>query len=136
MATPPSRAAGLVAFAPRIDPATVAVLVGSGGGLTPLGDDVVCGWLAAHRAAGVPTPEVDEAVRRLLPRTTTFSATLLECALAGEVADPVAAYLRSLGTPDADAARRGLESFGHSSGHGLAHGIDLALTELTAGLAA
>jgi hypothetical protein len=141
MGTPRSRAAGLVAFAPRIDPASVAVLVGSGDGLTPLGDDVVCGWLAAHRAAGVPTPEVDEAVRRLLPRTTTFSAALLECALAGEVADPVATYLRSLGTrslgtPGAGAARTALESFGQSSGRGLAHGIDLALAGLTAGLAA
>jgi hypothetical protein len=115
---------------------SVRALIGSGDGLTPLGDDVVCGWLAAHRAAGVPTPEVDEAVGRLLPRTTTFSAALLECALAGEVVDPVAAYLSSLGTPGAGAARAALESFGESSGSGLAHGIDLALAELTAGLAA
>ncbi len=105
MGTPRSRAAGLVAFAPGSTRASVAALVGRGDGLTPLGDDVVCGWLAAHRAAGVPTPDVDDAVRRLLPRTTTLSASLLECALAGEVADPVAAYLRSLGTPGADAAR-------------------------------
>ncbi len=90
MGTPRSRAAGLVAFAPRVDAASVASLVGRGEGLTPLGDDVVCGWLAAHRGAGTPTPEVDDAVRRLLPRTTTLSASLLVCALAGEVADPVA----------------------------------------------
>ena len=132
MGSPRSRAAGLVAFAPVVDAASVADLVGRGDGLTPLGDDVVCGWLAGHRAAGVPTPDVDAAVRRLLPRTTTLSATLLECALAGEVADPVAAYLRSLATPGADAARARLEAFGHSSGLGLAHGLDLALGALTA----
>ena len=46
-------------------PATidVAALVGRGDGLTPYGDDVLCGWLAVHRAAGVATPEVDATVR-------------------------------------------------------------------------
>jgi hypothetical protein len=136
MGTPRSRAAGLVAFAPQVDPASVTTLVGCGDGLTPLGDDVICGWLAAHRGAGVATPEVDAAVRRLLHRTTTFSASLLACALAGEVADPVATYLRRLGTAHADAARAQLEAFGHTSGRGLAHGIDLALGSLTAERAA
>jgi hypothetical protein len=136
MGSPRSRAVGLVAFAPGVDATSVADLVGRGEGLTPLGDDVVCGWLAGHRAAGVPTPHVDAAVRRLLPRTTTLSASLLECAVAGEVADPVAAYLRSLGTPRRDAARAALEAFGHSSGLGLAHGLDLALGVLTADRAA
>jgi hypothetical protein len=136
MGTPRSRAAGLVAFAPRVDPDTTGSLVGRGDGLTPLGDDVLCGWLAAHRAAGVPTDDVDDAVRRHLPRTTTLSAALLECALAGEVPDLVAAYFRCLGTPRADAARKALEGLGHSSGLGLAHGIDLALTDLTLGRAA
>jgi hypothetical protein len=131
MGTPRSRAVGLVALAPRVDAASVAGLVGRGDGLTPLGDDVVCGWLAAHRGSGVPTDDVDAALRPLLSRTTTLSATLLECALAGEAADPVATYLRSLGTTRQDAAREALESFGHSSGLGLAHGIDLALAELT-----
>ena len=39
-------------------------------GLTPLGDDLLCGWIATHRAAGVPTPEIDRAVRAGLHRTT------------------------------------------------------------------
>ena len=47
------------------DPVDVADLVGRGDGLTPYGDDVLCGWLAVHRAAGVATPEVDAAVRAL-----------------------------------------------------------------------
>lgn len=133
--TPRSRGAGLVARphvtdVDHIDEETVADLVGRGDGLTPLGDDVLCGWLAAHRAAGVATPAVDDAVRRALPRTTTLSATLLECALAGEVADLAAGYLRALGTPTEAAARAALAAIGHSSGEGLAHGIDLGMSEL------
>jgi hypothetical protein len=143
--TPRSPDAGLVAptlgLGPigPIDAATVADLVGNGDGLTPLGDDVLCGWLAGHRAAGVATPAVDEACRRALPRTTTLSATLLECALAGEAADPALDYLRALGAADvteAAAARQVLCGVGHSSGSGLAYGIDLALRTLTQEVAA
>ncbi|HEX5086231.1 MAG TPA: DUF2877 domain-containing protein, partial [Nocardioides sp.] len=47
----------------------VASLVGRGDGLTPYGDDVLCGWLAVTRAAGVPTPEVDAEVRALAGTT-------------------------------------------------------------------
>ncbi len=134
--TPRSRGAGLVALPARIDPAAVPDLVGRGEGLTPLGDDVLCGWLAAHRAAGIPTPAVDDAVRRALPRTTTLSATLLACALAGEVADLAGDYLRALGTPRAATARTALTALGHSSGEGIAHGIDLALGQLSGRVAA
>jgi len=136
LGTPRPRGAGLVAVPARIDPRSVADLVGRGDGLTPLGDDVLCGWLAAHRAAGVPTPAVDDAVRRALPRTSTLSATLLECALIGEVADLVGDFLRALGTPRAAAARTALAGLGHSSGEGLVHGIDLALRELNGQAAA
>jgi hypothetical protein len=137
MGTPRSRGAGLVAAAdalhdlPRvIDARTAADLVGRGDGLTPLGDDVLSGWLLAHRAAGVATPAVDDVVRRALPRTTTLSATLLECALAGECPDLVAGLLDALGTPREPAARAALQALGHSSGSGLAHGVDLALAAL------
>jgi hypothetical protein len=129
--TPRPRGAGLVVAAD-----SVADLVGRGDGLTPYGDDVLCGWLALHRALGVATPGVDDAVRWALPRTTTLSATLLECALAGEVADPVGAYLRALATPAEPAARAALETLGHSSGRGLAHGIDLARADLSEQVAA
>lgn len=117
-------------------PEWVAALVGRGDGLTPLGDDILCGWLVTHRAAGVATPEVDDAVRRALPRTTTLSATLLECALAGECADLVARYLRALGTPGEQGARSALAALGHSSGQGLAFGVDLALDAITREVAA
>jgi len=143
MGTPRSPGAGLVpAMAsltslPReIDAATVVDLVGRGDGLTPLGDDVLSGWLVTHRAAGVATPAVDDAVRRALPRTTTLSATLLECALAGECPDLVTGYLRALGTPHQHAARAALQALGHSSGSGLAYGVDLALATLARQVAA
>ncbi|HEY3530256.1 MAG TPA: DUF2877 domain-containing protein [Nocardioides sp.] len=137
--TPRPRGAGLVALPDHVAPPVVDDLVGRGDGLTPLGDDVLCGWLAAHRAAGVETPAVDDAVRRALPRTTTLSATLLECALAGEVADLAGDYLRALATPSettVHAARAALVRLGHSSGAGLAHGIDLAVAALARGVAA
>ena len=139
MGTPRPRGAGLVAPpAPvgTVTPSTVGDLVGRGDGLTPYGDDVLCGWLALHRACGVATPAVDDAVRRALPRTTTLSATLLECALAGEVADAVGSYLRALATPAQATARAALEAVGHSSGRGLAHGIDLARADLAERVAA
>jgi len=143
MGTPRSRGAGLVPALPRwaaalqvVEPTTVEDLVGRGDGLTPLGDDILCGWLAAYRAVDVATPALDDAVRRALSRTTTLSATLLECALAGECADLVAGYLRALGTPDEQDARAALEALGHSSGEGLAHGVDLAVSALTGAAAA
>lgn len=130
-----SPAAGPVTLPGRVlpgwvTPDTVPAFVGRGDGLTPLGDDVLCGWLAGHRAARVATPEVDAVVRRHLGRTTTLSAALLEAALLGEVCTPVADHLRALGTDRADATRGRLLAVGHTSGAGLAHGIDLALTDL------
>jgi hypothetical protein len=127
---PRSCPAGLVAAPSRIDADSVSALVGRGEGLTPLGDDVVCGWLALHRAVGVATPEVDAAVRSLLGRTTALSAALLECALLGEVADPVAEHLAALGGPREAPTRLRLTRLGHTSGIGLAHGIDLARAAL------
>jgi hypothetical protein len=129
---PRSRPVGLVALPARVDADTVGAFIGRGEGLTPLGDDVVCGWLALHRAAGVATPAVDDAVRRLLGRTTALSAALLDCALLGEVADPVADHLRALGGPREAATRQRLRRLGHTSGSGLGHGIDLARAALAA----
>ena len=140
MGTPRSRGAGRVAVREvvthEIDVTAVADVVGRGDGLTPLGDDVLSGWLVAHRAYDVATPAVDDAVRLALPRTTTLSATLLECALAGECPDLVAGYLHALGTPCERAARVALEALGHSSGTGLAYGVDLAVAALARQVAA
>ena len=107
-----------------LDPADATRLVGRGGGLTPLGDDVLCGWLALHRAAGRATLVMDAAVRSLLPRTTLLSATLLECAMAGEVIPEFAAWLA--GTGPVEAVKR----IGHTSGRGLVEGARRAMSGL------
>jgi hypothetical protein len=102
----------------------VASLIGRGDGLTPYGDDVVCGWLAVTRAAGVPTPEVDAQVRALAGTTTLLSATLLDCAAHGEALPEFVAWLSGTGSVEA------VERIGHSSGRGLVEGARLALSGL------
>ena len=118
-----------VAPAP-LDPAEVRALVGAGEGLTPYGDDVLCGWLAVHHAAGVAAQEVTDAVRALASRTTVLSATLLDCATRGEVLPPFAAWLRAVGTPAELRAAAALTAVGHTSGRGLLEGARRALAGL------
>lgn len=108
----------------------VADLVGRGDGLTPYGDDLLCGWLAVHRAARIQTPATDAATRAHLGRTTLLSATLLDCALHGEVIPEFAAYVAALGTPGEVAATATLEAVGHTSGRGLLEGAREALAAL------
>jgi hypothetical protein len=112
---------------PAAPPGDVAGMVGHGDGLTPYDDDVLCGWLAVHRAAGVATDEVDAEVRRHLDRTTLLSATLLDCAMHGEVIPEFAAWLAA---PHDDARAATLAAVGHTSGRGLLHGARVALDHL------
>lgn len=109
---------------------TVERLLGAGEGLTPYGDDVLAGWLAVHRAAAVATPSVDAAVRARVHRTTLLSATLLDCAMHGEVIPAFARFVAALGTPAETAAADVLARIGHSSGRGLLEGARLALAGL------
>jgi hypothetical protein len=133
-ARPPRPAAGgLAALQPlpsQIDPDMLHSLVGNGGGLTPLGDDVLCGWLAVLVATGHLTDDVTAAVRATLDRTTLLSASLLDCALHGEVLPEFAAYVAALGTPAEDAAALALMAIGHTSGAGLWAGARHALSTL------
>ena len=111
----------------------VSSRLGRGDGLTPYGDDELCGWLAVHRSAGVATDTVDAEVRAGLARTTMLSATLLDCALHGEVIPEFAAYVAALGSSTgtgAGSARTALTKVGHSSGRGLLAGARLALHRL------
>ncbi|MGN6245491.1 MAG: oxamate carbamoyltransferase subunit AllH family protein [Motilibacteraceae bacterium] len=107
----------------------VAALIGLGPGLTPAGDDLLCGALAGLRAASLPAAApLADVVRRLAPvRTTRLSAALLVAAADGAVLPDLAALL-SAPTPDrAAAALRQLLSVGHTSGACLAAGALLAL---------
>lgn len=114
----------------EVTPLQPALLVGRGSGLTPLGDDVLCGWVAMHRAAGVDTPDHDAHVRALLPRTTPLSAALLECALQGEVLPQFSAYVSALGTSGEETATAALAAVGHTSGLGLLAGAVAAREHL------
>jgi hypothetical protein len=115
---------------PSLEASEAAGLVGRGDGLTPYGDDVLCGWLAVHRAAGVATPEVDATVRAVAPTTTLLSATLLDCAMHGEVIPEFAAWLAALGTDDEEPRAALLARVGHTSGRGLLEGARRALADL------
>jgi Protein of unknown function (DUF2877) len=127
----------------RLDPAAVEALarrwpesIGSGDGLTPYRDDVVCGALVTLHAAGHPAAAALAAAVDKAPLerwTTALSAALLRHAAAGYCIDALARYLASIAVPhaaDPDAAageRReahaALLAVGHSSGHGLAAGV-------------
>lgn len=107
--------------------AGVARLLGAGDGLTPYGDDVLCGWLAVHRAAGRGTPAADVEIRDGLHRTTGLSAALLDCAMHGEVIPEFAAYVGALGTDREAAAADAVRRVGHTSGAGLLEGAGWAL---------
>lgn len=119
------------ATTPAPAPGDVPAMVGRGDGLTPYDDDVLCGWLAAHRAAGIATPAVDGAVRACLDRTTLLSATLLDCAMHGEAIPEFAHWLRARSTPAERDRAAALSAVGHSSGRGLLHGARLALAHLS-----
>jgi hypothetical protein len=103
-------------------------LIGRGPGLTPLGDDVLAGWLATRAALGRPDAALADAVRRRLGVTTLLSATLLDCALHGEALPQLADWLAD---PCRD-TRAALLSVGATSGAGLLTGASLALTSASA----
>lgn len=124
------------------DPDAAALLLGRGSGLTPVGDDVLCGALATLVSAAVRAPALTAAVLTLAPeRTTALSATLLGCAARGDVLPQFAALLQHLGAPgtaDPDdhddprttTAATALVRVGHTSGAGLLLGTALALRHL------
>jgi hypothetical protein len=121
---------------PPLDTDAVNRLVGAGDGLTPRGDDVLCGWLAMHRAVGAATPAIDVAVHMRMHETTLLSATLLNCALHGEVLPQFAAYVDTFGTNAQAEAERDLLAVGHSTGSGLLEGARWAAAELCASVGA
>ena len=116
-------------------------LLGRGPGLTPEGDDVLAGALAAMRTLGTALGSraaltmLDDAEGALADaagsRTTTFSAALIRCATRGEVAAPAGGLLRALaGRGDVDSNHCDLQRVGHTSGPALAAGIVLGAQSL------
>lgn len=112
-------------------------LMGLGAGLTPTGDDFLCGLLAAlWCASGEGSPERQfvvewgAALSARLDSTNAISATFLECAIAGcfpgavsALAAAVAASHAGHGHEGARVALDGLCARGHSSGMDTATGF-------------
>ena len=152
-----ARLRGLPAGVPGIDTASLQLaleagsaggilhsarsILGRGPGLTPEGDDVLAGTLAATRLlgealgressvamiAGVSPPLAELAALR----TTAFSAALIEMAMQGQVVESAGVLLRALaGRGDVAAAHLGLIRLGHTSGPALAAGIVLGARSL------
>lgn len=117
------RMAGLAAAAYAADQ-----LVGLGPGLTPSGDDLLAGTLAALRLLGgdaaFTTALADHVSTVGARRTTALSATLLRLAGRGEVAAEVGQVIRALnGQGSLDEAAGRLYAIGHCSGADLAQGL-------------
>lgn len=104
-------------------------LVGLGPGLTPAGDDVLAGVLAAGRLLASedrPLAALAAATAALRHRTTTLAATLTAHAARGEVAIPFGTVVLALtGRGSVRTALAGLLAVGHTSGHDLATGLAL-----------
>jgi hypothetical protein len=122
----------------------VGTLVGAGPGLTPSGDDVLCGVLLGLRVHPRGSAAlVDELWRAVAPRLTTttmLSAALLREAAEGYAAEPVMRLLERLaGRGSADvtvseevtAAAHEALAIGHTSGADLLGGLAGCLDALT-----
>lgn len=120
----------------------VQKLAGLGPGLTPSGDDLLSGVLAAlafHRASGGSGPphqflfELAESAGAL---TSTFSAQMMRCASRGLVSEDMAGWLAAVHRGEVEtvpACTRRVIDYGHTSGIDCLCGLILALESLTGG---
>ena len=112
-------------------------LVGAGRGLTPSGDDALCGVLLVLAAVDAPHARrahatLSAAVRTSLPWTTSLSAALLVAAASGYAVPDVVRLVSRLVTGDAsDGVSAELVdrvlAIGHTSGRDLLSGVTGAL---------
>lgn len=116
---------------PFDDPAgAVGRLLGSGPGLTPAGDDLLCGALAASALFGIPGTALADAVLGRLAgsdlATTSLSRQLLLRAVAGDGLPELGQLGRALCQPDPAVSRPAWQRvlrIGHSSGAALGLGL-------------
>jgi hypothetical protein len=118
------------------DAEVAQALLGAGPGLTPVGDDVLAGWLATAVACRHPLmPGIRSAVALAAPeRTSVLSATLLACAARGEGVPEFRSLLIGVATRNLDVLEQSLElmlGIGDTSGAGLVLGSLAALTSAT-----
>jgi hypothetical protein len=106
----------------------VASLVGMGAGLTPSGDDLLSGFMAASRARGFHAlvSALAEAVEAHIAATGEISASLLRCAIEGYWPSHLVELADALAAEDGRAAVCAVDSLcrlGHSSGADIATGF-------------
>jgi hypothetical protein len=107
-------------------PQPVWDLIGLGPGLTPSGDDVLAGALAAldALAAGPARAALARAVADAPPGLTSpLSACLLRAAAAGHIGEPLRRAASAAVEGDAEAAVLAIRHVGHSSGWDMLAGI-------------
>ena len=107
-----------------------ARLIGLGPGLTPAGDDFLCGLLTGLRVF-LPDWQGQHSLAQQLVhlargRTTSLSHTLLAQAARGVVVEPLAAVLGSMGSGKCLQGLDDLLAIGHSSGSDMLAGACLA----------
>ena len=129
----PAEALDLLAAA---DPAAADALLGVGPGMSPVGDDVLAGWLAAAVSSRHPgLPVVRSAVALTASeRTTPLSATLLGCAARGEGVPEFRSLLLGLANDNDEQTAQSLDlmtTVRRSTGAGLVLGALIALTTLS-----
>lgn len=110
----------------------VCGLLGLGQGLTPSGDDFLCGLIITLHLPQSPyhesLHELCTALQRHLHRTHAISAAFIRDALHGEVSAPVQDFICLLygnhaGKGERDRIIHALTALGHSSGYDLLSGI-------------
>jgi hypothetical protein len=114
--------------------------VGAGSGLTPSGDDALCGVLLALRAVGggaadAAAASVADAVRGAARGTTSLSASLLGAAAQGYAVPEVVRLVSAAVGGDPSETSRALPAvlaIGHTSGADLVAGLAGAVDALAA----
>ncbi|MGI8881610.1 MAG: DUF2877 domain-containing protein [Jatrophihabitans sp.] len=116
---------------------SVQALLGGGPGLTPAGDDALCGYLTAAAAGLVPICVADELRHEVALRsgraTTTLSGQLLGYAAAGQAVPQLRYLVDALAGADrVEGCWLDVLAIGHTSGPALAAGFAAALTRIDA----
>ena len=121
-----------------LDSARMAIsrLVGLGSGLTPSGDDFLCGFITAAHCRLRDKPNAIQFLRELKPsildnlsKTNAISATFLRCAVEGKVCRALHNLALALqGGSHFSSAMVNLCAMGHSSGMDITTGFLFGLT--------
>jgi len=105
-------------------------MIGLGPGLTPAGDDLLCGMLAGLTLLGHPQADrIGAGILALAPgRTTDLSLSLLRHATLGQVNSELGSVIQALaGTGRLPGALQRLFAVGHTSGIALGLGLSAAV---------